>query len=69
MHKRQDEDGSVWYEGRADNVIIAAGYRIAPFELESACVEHPAAQEAAAVASADALRGNIVKAFIVTAAA
>ena len=39
---RIDEDGYVWYEGRADDVIIAAGYRIGPFEVESACLEHPA---------------------------
>ena len=39
---RQDEDGYVWYEGRADDVIISAGYRIGPFEVESACIEHPA---------------------------
>src|SRR5206468_6315787 len=64
----QDEDGYVWYEGRADDVIIAAGYRIGPFEVESVCLEHPAVQEAAAVASPDELRGNVVKAFIVLAA-
>jgi acetyl-CoA synthetase len=63
----QDEDGYVWYAGRADDVIIAAGYRIGPFEVESACLEHPAVQEAAAVASPDELRGNVVKAFIVAA--
>src|SRR4051794_13943848 len=63
----QDEDGYVWYAGRADDVIIAAGYRIGPFEVESACLEHPAVQEAAAVASPDELRGNVVKAFIVCA--
>jgi acetyl-CoA synthetase len=62
---RQDEDGYVWYEGRADDVIISAGYRIGPFEVESACLEHTAVREAAAVASPDELRGNIVKAFIV----
>ena len=62
-----DEDGYVWYAGRADDVIIAAGYRIGPFEVESACIEHPAVQEAAAVASPDELRGNVVKAFIVLA--
>ena len=49
-------------------MIIAAGYRIGPFEVESACLEHPAVQEAAAVASPDELRGNVVKAFIVLAA-
>jgi len=64
---RQDDDGYVWYEGRADDVIIAAGYRIGPFEVESACLEHPAVQEAAAIASPDELRGNVVKAFIVLA--
>ena len=63
----QDEDGYVWYAGRADDVIIAAGYRIGPFEVESACLEHPAVREAAAVASPDERRGNVVKAFIVIA--
>jgi acetyl-CoA synthetase len=63
----EDEDGYVWYAGRADDVIIAAGYRIGPFEVESACLEHPAVQEAAAVASPDERRGNVVKAFIVVA--
>jgi acetyl-CoA synthetase len=63
----RDEDGYVWYAGRADDVIIAAGYRIGPFEVESACLEHPAVQEAAAVASPDERRGNVVKAFIVVA--
>jgi acetyl-CoA synthetase len=64
---RMDEDGYVWYEGRADDVIIAAGYRIGPFEVESACLEHDAVAEAAAVASPDERRGNVVKAFIVLA--
>jgi acetyl-CoA synthetase len=63
----QDDDGYVWYAGRADDVIIAAGYRIGPFEVESACLEHPAVQEAAAVASPDERRGNVVKAFIIVA--
>ena len=63
-----DADGYVWYEGRADDVIIAAGYRIGPFEVESACLEHAAVAEAAAVASPDERRGNVVKAFIVLAA-
>jgi acetyl-CoA synthetase len=48
-------------------VIIAAGYRIGPFEVESACLEHPAVREAAAVASPDEVKGNVVKAFIVLA--
>jgi acetyl-CoA synthetase len=64
---RQDDDGYFWYEGRADDVIISAGYRIGPFEVESACLEHPAVREAAAVASPDPLRGMIVKAFVVPA--
>jgi acetyl-CoA synthetase len=63
----QDEDGYVWYAGRADDVIIAAGYRVGPFEVESACIEHVAVREAAAVASPDERRGNVVKAFIVLA--
>ena len=45
----RDEDGYFWYSGRADDVIISAGYRIGPFEVESACIEHPAVREAAAV--------------------
>jgi acetyl-CoA synthetase len=64
----QDPDGYVWYEGRADDVIISAGYRIGPFEVESACLEHPAVAEAAAVAWPDERRGNVVKAFVVPAA-
>jgi acetyl-CoA synthetase len=62
-----DADGYYWYAGRADDVIISAGYRIGPFEVESACVEHPAVREAAAVASPDERRGDVVKAFIVLA--
>jgi acetyl-CoA synthetase len=65
---RADEDGYYWYEGRADDVIISAGYRIGPFEVESACLEHPAVAEAAAVASPDERRGNVVKAFVILAA-
>jgi acetyl-CoA synthetase len=64
---RFDEDGYVWYEGRADDVIISAGYRIGPFEVESACLEHAAVAEAAAVASPDEQKGMVVKAFIVLA--
>ncbi len=62
-----DAEGYFWYEGRADDVIISAGYRIGPFEVESACLEHPAVAEAAAVAAADERRGNVVKAFVVLA--
>ncbi len=63
-----DPDGYFWYEGRADDVIISAGYRIGPFEVESACLEHPAVAEAAAVAAPDERRGKVVKAFVVLAA-
>jgi acetyl-CoA synthetase len=64
----KDVDGYYWYEGRADDVIISAGYRIGPFEVESACLEHPAVAEAAAVAWPDERRGNVVKAFVILAA-
>jgi acetyl-CoA synthetase len=63
----RDPEGYIWYAGRADDVIISAGYRIGPFEVESACIEHPAVREAAAVASPDERRGTVVKAFIVLA--
>jgi acetyl-CoA synthetase/medium-chain acyl-CoA synthetase len=62
---RRDEDGYLWFVGRADDVIISAGYRIGPFEVESALVEHPDVVEAAAVAAPDPDRGSIVKAFVV----
>jgi len=61
----QDEDGYFWFFSRADDVIISAGYRIGPFDVESALIEHPAVLESAVVPSPDALRGQIVKAFIV----
>ncbi len=62
---RRDEDGYLWFVGRADDLIISAGYRIGPFEVESALLEHPAVLESAVVASPDADRGEIVKAFVV----
>jgi acetyl-CoA synthetase/medium-chain acyl-CoA synthetase len=62
---RRDEDGYLWFIGRADDVIISAGYRIGPFEVESALLEHPAVVESAVVASPDAVRGEVVKAFVV----
>jgi len=61
----RDEDDWLWFVGRADDVIISAGYRIGPFEVESALVEHPAVLEAAVVAAPDPDRGAIVKAFVV----
>jgi len=60
-----DDDGFFWYIGRDDDVIKASGYRIGPFEVESALLEHPAVAEAAVVGSPDPIRGLIVKAFIV----
>jgi acetyl-CoA synthetase len=62
---RRDEDGYFWFEGRADDVIKSAGYRIGPFEVESAILRHPAVAEAAVVGQPDPLRGQIVKAYVV----
>ena len=61
----KDEDGFLWFIGRDDDVIKASGYRIGPFEVESALIEHPAVQEAAVVGSPDDIRGLIVKAFLI----
>jgi acyl-coenzyme A synthetase/AMP-(fatty) acid ligase len=61
----QDEDGWLYFEGRADDVIVSAGYRIGPFEVESALVSHPAVAEAAAVAAPDEERGAVVRAIVV----
>ncbi|MDD1716882.1 MAG: AMP-binding protein [Methanoregulaceae archaeon] len=60
-----DDDGYFWFIGRDDDVIKSSGYRIGPFEVESALIEHPAVQEAAVVGSPDVIRGLIVKAFVV----
>ena len=62
-----DGDGYFWFVGRADDVIISAGYRIGPFEVESALVEHPAVAEAAVVGKGDPMRGTIVKAYVILA--
>jgi acyl-coenzyme A synthetase/AMP-(fatty) acid ligase len=62
-----DEDGYFWFVGRSDDVIISAAYRIGPFEVESALVEHVAVAEAAVVGKPDPDRGQIVKAFVVLA--
>ncbi len=62
-----DADGYLWFVGRADDVINSASYRIGPFEVESALVDHPAVAEAAVIGKPDALRGEIVKAFVVLA--
>jgi acetyl-CoA synthetase len=63
----QDEDGYLFFEGRADDIIISAGYRIGPFEVEDALVEHEAVAEAAVVESPHEERGNVVKAYVVLA--
>lgn len=63
----KDDDGYLWFVGRADDVILAAGYRIGPFEVESALLEHDAVAESAVVSSPDELRGEVVKAFVVLA--
>ncbi|MFC7518564.1 acyl-CoA synthetase [Herbaspirillum sp. GCM10030257] len=60
-----DEDGYLWYQGRADDMFKAAGYRIGPSEIENCLVKHPAVANVAVVPKPDAERGNIVKAFVV----
>jgi acyl-coenzyme A synthetase/AMP-(fatty) acid ligase len=62
---RRDDDGFLFFEGRTDDVIISAGYRIGPFEVESALVAHPAVAEAAVVAAPDEERGSVVRAVVV----
>ena len=57
----KDEDGYYWFIGRDDDVIKASGYRIGPFEVESALIEHPGVQEAAVVGSPDDIRGPLSK--------
>jgi acyl-coenzyme A synthetase/AMP-(fatty) acid ligase len=61
----RDEDGYLFFEGRTDDVIISAGYRIGPFEVESALVAHEAVAEAAVVAAPDEQRGSVVRAVVV----
>ncbi|MDK2801660.1 MAG: acetyl-CoA synthetase [Clostridiales bacterium] len=63
----RDEDGYYWFVGRADDVIKSSGYRIGPFEVESALLEHPAVLETAITAVPDPIRGQIVKATVVLA--
>ena len=60
-----DQDGYLWYQGRADDMFKAAGYRIGPSEVENCLIQHAAVANAAVVPSPDAERGNLVKAFIV----
>jgi acetyl-CoA synthetase len=63
----QDADGYLWYQGRADDMFKAAGYRIGPSEIENCLIKHPAVVNAAVIPKPDAERGNVVKAFIVLA--
>jgi acyl-coenzyme A synthetase/AMP-(fatty) acid ligase len=62
---REEADGHLAFEGRLDDVIVSAGYRIGPFEVESALISHPAVAEAAVVAAPDAERGSVVRAVVV----
>ncbi|CAN5595072.1 acyl--CoA ligase [soil metagenome] len=64
-HARIDDEGYLWFEGRDDDIILTAGYRVGPFEVESALVSHPAVAEAAAVAAPDPERGSVVRAIVV----
>ncbi len=63
----KDPEGYFWFVGRSDDVINSAGYRIGPFEVESALLSHPAVAESAVAASPDKLRGTVVKAFVILA--
>ena len=64
----RDADGYLWYQGRADDVFKAAGYRIGPSEIENCLVKHPSVANAAVVPKPDAERGNLVKAYVVLSA-
>ena len=64
----KDDDGYFWFKGRDDDIIISAGYRIGPAEVEECLADHPAVALAGVVGSPDPLRGEVVKAFIVPAA-
>jgi acyl-coenzyme A synthetase/AMP-(fatty) acid ligase len=62
---REGDDGYLFYEGRSDDLILSSGYRIGPFEVESALLSHPAVAEAAALAAPDPERGAVVRAVVV----
>ena len=59
-----DEDGYVWFGGRADEIIKIAGHRIGTIEVESACLKHPAVAECGVVGRPDDLRGEVISAFV-----
>jgi 2-aminobenzoate-CoA ligase len=63
---RMDEDGYFWFQARTDDLIISSGYNISGIEIENVLLEHPAVKECAVIGAADADRGQIVKAFVVT---
>ena len=63
----RDADGYYWFVGRDDDIIKSSGYRIGPFEVESALMEHPAVMECAITAADDDVRGQVIKATIVLA--
>jgi acyl-coenzyme A synthetase/AMP-(fatty) acid ligase len=60
-----DKEGYYWFSARGDDLIMTAGYRVSPFEVESTLIEHPAVMEAAVVSSPDEMRGVIVKAYVI----
>jgi acetyl-CoA synthetase len=62
---KRDADGYFWFEGRADDLISSGGYRISPFEVESALLEHPEVVESAVIGMPDETRGQLVKAYII----
>jgi acetyl-CoA synthetase len=62
---RRDEEGYYWFEGRSDDLINSSGYRIGPFEIESALLAHPAVAEAAVISVPDAQRGEAIKAYVI----
>ena len=64
---RTDEDGYLWFQGRTDDLIMSAGYRIGPTEIEDCLMQHPAVARAAVIGSPDPVRGEVVKAFVVLA--
>jgi acetyl-CoA synthetase len=61
----KDEENYYWFQGRGDDIIISSGYTIGPFEVEDALIKHPAVKECAVIASPDADRGHVVKAYVV----
>src|SRR5438132_3516438 len=60
-----DEDGYIWFSGRADEIIKIAAHRIGTIEVESACLRHPAVAEAGVTGRPDELRGEVISAFVV----